>query len=79
MLATSRQGLRTRRSLFTPARSIGTTTNTGVKHVGRTLAEFSLQGKVCVVTGGARGLGYVMSQGFIEAQVPSTSIYMLTL
>ncbi|KAK3991194.1 hypothetical protein QBC44DRAFT_323754 [Cladorrhinum sp. PSN332] len=30
-----------------------------------TLPSFSLQGKVCVVTGGARGLGLVMGQGIV--------------
>ncbi|KAK6342987.1 hypothetical protein TWF718_008365 [Orbilia javanica] len=33
----------------------------------RTLPIFSLEGKTCVVTGGARGLGYVMSQAFISS------------
>lgn len=28
---------------------------------------FSMKGKVCVVTGGSRGLGYYMSRGFLEA------------
>jgi NAD(P)-dependent dehydrogenase (short-subunit alcohol dehydrogenase family) len=28
---------------------------------------FSMKGKVCVVTGGSRGLGYHMAQGFLEA------------
>jgi len=28
---------------------------------------FSLDGKVCVITGGSRGLGYYMAQGFLEA------------
>ena len=28
---------------------------------------FSMQGKVCVVTGGSRGLGAFMAQGFLEA------------
>ncbi|KAK6505689.1 hypothetical protein TWF481_007582 [Arthrobotrys musiformis] len=36
-------------------------------HHKRTLPIFSLEGKTCVVTGGARGLGYVMSQAFIES------------
>ncbi|KAK4227542.1 hypothetical protein QBC38DRAFT_477706 [Podospora fimiseda] len=31
----------------------------------QTLPSFSLQGKVCVVTGGARGLGLVMGQGIV--------------
>ena len=31
----------------------------------RTLASFSLDGRVAVVTGGARGLGLVMSQALI--------------
>jgi hypothetical protein len=34
-------------------------------HVFPTLAAFSLQGKVGVVTGGARGLGLVMGQGMV--------------
>ncbi|KAF3919853.1 hypothetical protein ABW20_dc0110702 [Dactylellina cionopaga] len=37
------------------------------RHQKRTLPIFSLEGKTCVVTGGARGLGYVMSQAFIES------------
>lgn len=28
---------------------------------------FSMTGKVCVITGGSRGLGYYMAQGFLEA------------
>ena len=28
---------------------------------------FRLDGKVCVITGGSRGLGYDMAQGFLEA------------
>ena len=28
---------------------------------------FSLDGKVCAITGGSRGLGYYMAQGFLEA------------
>ncbi|KAI1206675.1 NAD(P)-binding protein [Annulohypoxylon truncatum] len=34
-------------------------------HMKRTLASFSLEGKVGVVTGGARGLGLVMGQGMV--------------
>ncbi|KAK4145704.1 uncharacterized protein C8A04DRAFT_26449 [Dichotomopilus funicola] len=34
-------------------------------HIFPTLATFSLQGKVGVVTGGARGLGLVMGQGMV--------------
>lgn len=34
-------------------------------HVYPTLANFSLQGNVGVVTGGARGLGLVMGQGMV--------------
>jgi D-arabinitol 2-dehydrogenase len=36
-------------------------------HVFPTLATFSLQGKVGVVTGGARGLGLVMGQGIVTS------------
>ena len=36
-------------------------------HYSRTLSTFSLEGKVCVITGGARGLGYTMAQGFMES------------
>lgn len=37
----------------------------GGQHMKRTLASFSLENKVCVVTGGARGLGLVMGQGMV--------------
>jgi len=28
---------------------------------------FSLDGKICLVTGGSRGLGYQMAKGFLDA------------
>jgi len=37
----------------------------GGMHFRRTLATFSLEGKVGIVTGGARGLGLVMSQAMV--------------
>jgi D-arabinitol 2-dehydrogenase len=37
----------------------------GGLHYQRTLSSFSLEGKVGVVTGGARGLGLMMSQALI--------------
>jgi D-arabinitol 2-dehydrogenase len=37
----------------------------GGRHFKPTLASFSLEGKVAVVTGGARGLGLVMAQGLM--------------
>lgn len=37
----------------------------GGQHMKRTLASFSLEGKVGIVTGGARGLGLVMGQGMV--------------
>ncbi|KAL8954119.1 MAG: hypothetical protein Q9222_000001 [Ikaeria aurantiellina] len=37
----------------------------GGMHFKRTLASFSLEGKVGIVTGGARGLGLVMSQALV--------------
>ncbi|GJJ12322.1 hypothetical protein Clacol_006563 [Clathrus columnatus] len=52
-------------------RSFGITPRSNAKTEGpvsRMLSELSLAGKVCVVTGGARGLGLVMGQGFVEAQ-----------
>lgn len=36
-------------------------------HMKRTLASFSLEGNVAVVTGGARGLGLVMGQAIIHS------------
>lgn len=33
----------------------------------RTMPTFSLEGKVCVVTGGARGLGLVMGNGVVQS------------
>lgn len=40
-------------------------TGRGGMHMKRTLASFSLEGRVGVVTGGARGLGLVMGQGMV--------------
>lgn len=36
-------------------------------HALRTLAAFSMEGKVAVVTGGARGLGLVMAQALVTS------------
>lgn len=37
------------------------------KHTKRTLASLSMDGKVCVVTGAARGLGNMMARTFVES------------
>lgn len=39
----------------------------GGPHLRRTLAQFSLEGRVGVVTGGARGLGLVMAQSLVAS------------
>ena len=39
----------------------------GATQSKRTLASFSLEGRVVVVTGGAGGLGLVMSQAIVES------------
>jgi D-arabinitol 2-dehydrogenase len=39
----------------------------GGLHFKRTLASFSLEGKTCIVTGGARGLGLTMTQALITS------------
>lgn len=39
----------------------------GGVHALRTLAAFSMEGKVAVVTGGARGLGLVMAQALVTS------------
>jgi D-arabinitol 2-dehydrogenase len=39
----------------------------GGSHFKRTLASFSLEGRVAVVTGGARGLGLVMAQALVAS------------
>ena len=39
----------------------------GGMHFRRTLPSFSLEGRVGVITGGARGLGLVMSQALVES------------
>lgn len=39
----------------------------GGPHLKRTLAQFSLEGRVGVVTGGARGLGLVMAQSLVAS------------
>lgn len=43
----------------------GTVRGRGGRHFKRTLPTFSLEGRVGVVTGGARGLGLVMSQALV--------------
>ncbi|KAK6594593.1 short chain dehydrogenase [Botrytis cinerea] len=45
----------------------------GGLHFKRTLASFSLEGRVGVVTGGARGLGLVMSQAMVTAHYADVS------
>ncbi|QRW02184.1 Enoyl-(Acyl carrier protein) reductase [Ceratobasidium sp. AG-Ba] len=37
------------------------------RHQARTLASFSMEGKVCVVTGAARGLGNLFARTFVES------------
>jgi hypothetical protein len=39
----------------------------GGRHFKRTLPTFSLEGRVSVITGGARGLGLVMGQGLVAS------------
>jgi D-arabinitol 2-dehydrogenase len=39
----------------------------GGLHFKRTLASFSLEGRVAVITGGARGLGLVMGQALVSS------------
>ena len=39
----------------------------GGHHLKRTLASFSLEGRVAIVTGGARGLGLVMAQALVAS------------
>ena len=39
----------------------------GGSHFKRTLATFSMEGRVAVVTGGARGLGLVMAQALVTS------------
>ena len=39
----------------------------GGEHSKRTLASFSMEGKVAIVTGGARGLGLVMAQALVTS------------
>lgn len=39
----------------------------GGMHFKRTLASFSLENKISLVTGGARGLGLVMAQGLVAS------------
>lgn len=39
----------------------------GGPHLKRTLAQFSLEGRTAVITGGARGLGLVMAQSLVAS------------
>ncbi|KAG6851283.1 hypothetical protein H0H93_011719 [Arthromyces matolae] len=45
----------------------------------RTLPSFSLEGKVCLVTGGARGLGYEFCRAFADSGCTSLAIVDLKL
>ncbi|KAG8715729.1 hypothetical protein FRC08_010234 [Ceratobasidium sp. 394] len=47
------------------------------RHQARTLASFSMEGKVCVVTGAARGLGNLFARTFVESGC--TSIVLMDL
>ncbi|GHJ85700.1 hypothetical protein NliqN6_2102 [Naganishia liquefaciens] len=40
----------------------------------KTLSAFSMQGKVCVITGGARGIGHMISQAFMESGATQVAI-----
>lgn len=56
----------------------------GGMHFKRTLAQFSLENRVTLVTGGARGLGLVMAQGIVAsgsnlAIVDLNSMYSMQL
>ncbi|GAA94949.1 uncharacterized protein L969DRAFT_52995 [Mixia osmundae IAM 14324] len=54
------------------------TTGGGVgRHTSRTLASLSMEGKTCVVTGGARGLGNLFVRTFVESG--SNSVVILDL
>jgi D-arabinitol 2-dehydrogenase len=48
------------------------------KHSKRTLASFSMEDKVCVVTGAARGLGNLMARTFIESGSSTVAILDLS-
>ncbi|PWZ02943.1 NAD(P)-binding protein [Testicularia cyperi] len=37
------------------------------RHTQRTLASFSMEGKVCVITGAARGIGNLIARTFVES------------
>jgi hypothetical protein len=50
--------------LLSPSRPVQ---GRGGQHFKRTLASFSLEGNVAVVTGGAQGLGLVMAQGLVAS------------
>ena len=43
-------------------------------HTQRTLASFSMEGKVCVVTGAARGLGNLIARTFVESGANQVAI-----
>ncbi|EPQ31965.1 uncharacterized protein PFL1_00164 [Pseudozyma flocculosa PF-1] len=52
-----------------PSKDVGHSTTGGKvgRHTQRTLASFSMEGKVCVVTGAARGLGNLIARTFVES------------
>jgi len=53
------------------------TTGPAGRHTSRTLKSLSMEGKVCVVTGGARGLGNLFARTFVESG--SNSIVIVDL
>ncbi|KAI5851878.1 hypothetical protein BZA05DRAFT_46252 [Tricharina praecox] len=54
-------------ALRVAARTLSSSSSAAAAAGPRTLSSFSLEGKTAIVTGGARGLGYVMTQALVES------------
>ena len=64
---TTKLASNTQMSKKSPDSRIKVVQGRGGFHMKRTLPSFSLEGKVAVVTGGARGLGLVMGQALVQS------------
>ncbi|KAG6917917.1 hypothetical protein DXG01_000354 [Tephrocybe rancida] len=73
ILATTRVAIRTSFRPYTPGALLRTRLSSGCA-APKTLPSFSLEGKVCLVTGGARGLGYEFCRAFADSGCTSLAI-----
>ncbi|KAH9997482.1 hypothetical protein BJV77DRAFT_982961 [Russula vinacea] len=69
--------IRTPQSPGRPCASWGRWSSSGAQMASRTLPTLSLQGKVCLVTGAARGLGNEFCRAFMRSGCTSVALFDL--